>query len=78
LAGVDCLESQGTPPAKGQAALIQGHAAHRFFQEAASHRQSDQRAAGERIAKEINKSERYVWKALALLENPTKLLESED
>jgi hypothetical protein len=34
--------------------------------------------AVERIAKEINKSERYVWKALALLENPTKLLESED
>ncbi len=31
-----------------------------------------------RIAKEINKSERYVWKALELLENPTKLLESED
>jgi hypothetical protein len=34
--------------------------------------------AVERIAKEINKSEGYVWKALALLENPTKLLESED
>jgi hypothetical protein len=31
-----------------------------------------------RIAKEINKSERYVWKALALLENPTKSLDSED
>jgi hypothetical protein len=34
--------------------------------------------AVERIAKELNKSERYVWKALALLENPTKLLDSED
>jgi hypothetical protein len=61
---------------KGPAALIQGHADHRFFQEAA--RQSDQRAAGELIAKEINKSERDVWKALALLEHPTKLLEYED
>jgi hypothetical protein len=45
----------------------------------------DAEAAGEkryvavrRIAKEIDKSERYVWKALALLENPTKLLDSED
>jgi hypothetical protein len=34
--------------------------------------------AVERIAKELSKSERYVWKALALAENPTKLLESED
>jgi hypothetical protein len=34
--------------------------------------------AVERIAKELNKSERYVWKALAFLENPTKLLDSED
>jgi hypothetical protein len=34
--------------------------------------------AVERIAKEINKSERYVWNAVALVENPMKFLESED
>jgi hypothetical protein len=34
--------------------------------------------AVERIAKEIDKSERYVWKAVAFAEQPTKFLESED
>jgi hypothetical protein len=34
--------------------------------------------AVERIAKEIEKSERYVWKAVAFAENPMKILESED
>jgi hypothetical protein len=34
--------------------------------------------AVERIAKEIEKSKRYVWKAAAFAENPIKFLESED